>query len=120
MLKCIVKVALTGLFFCIIFEPLSASPQNMSLFRFAAVTPINQIEFVDQTTEMNEVVIIEPMKEMEEQFAQCLYDFQGNRINKGCALKERPPMCSRGVLVQTLVGNEHEMCCCNYSNLSTW
>lgn len=116
MLKFIVKVA----FFCVIFKSraLSATPQNMSLFRFAAVTSLNQIEFVDQTTEMNEVVITEPAKEMEDEFTQCLYDFQGIRVNKGCAIKERPPMCARGLLVQTLVGSEYEMCCCNYSNLS--
>lgn len=99
----------------------TANPQNDSLFRFASVTTsMNQIEFAEPSTERNDVVITESMKEThlmketEEGSAQCLYDFQGNRMTKGCAIKERPPMCSRGSLVQTLVGTNYEMCCCNY------
>lgn len=45
---------------------------------------------------------------------QCLYDFKGNRGNKGCGLAT--PTCSNGTLVQTVAGSSLEMCCCNYSN----
>lgn len=47
--------------------------------------------------------------------AQCLYDYKGNRVNKGCG-SEKPPKCEKGKLVQTSVGEDYEMCCCNYSN----
>lgn len=92
----------------------SANPQNDSFFRFASVTSMNQIEFAEPSTERDEVVTTESIKETKEGSAQCLYDFQGNRMTKGCAIQERPPMCSRGSLVQTLVGTDFEMCCCNY------
>ena len=46
---------------------------------------------------------------------QCLYDFQGNRVNKGCPISERPVKCGKGTLVQTIVGVEYEMCCCNFA-----
>lgn len=47
---------------------------------------------------------------------QCLYDFKGNRVNKGCGLTT--PTCSNGTLVQTMAGSNLELCCCNYSNIS--
>jgi predicted Zn-ribbon and HTH transcriptional regulator len=46
---------------------------------------------------------------------QCLYDFKGNRVNKGCP-SEKPPKCDKGTLVKTSVGDDFEMCCCNFSN----
>lgn len=47
--------------------------------------------------------------------SQCLYDFKGKRVNKDCA-SEKPPKCEKGHLVSTSVGEDYEMCCCNYSN----
>lgn len=51
--------------------------------------------------------------------SQCLYDFNGKRLNKDCSA-ETPPKCEKGHLVSTLVGKsageEYEMCCCNFSN----
>lgn len=47
---------------------------------------------------------------------QCLYDHNGNRVNSGCAA-QKPPKCDKGDLVSTAVGENFEMCCCNYSNI---
>lgn len=44
---------------------------------------------------------------------QCLYDFSGNRLNMGFT-SEHPPKCERGTLVATTIGDDVEMCCCNY------
>jgi hypothetical protein len=98
-----------------------AMPQNSGSFRFSAVVPDisgHQIEFIETTSEITEAVIIEPSKQTVDGFSQCVYDFQGNRLNKGCPMMDRPPMCQKGFLVQTLVGNDFEMCCCNFSNIS--
>lgn len=46
---------------------------------------------------------------------QCLYDHNRNRVNKGC-VAEQPPKCQKGFLVSTSVGDDYEMCCCNFSN----
>lgn len=46
---------------------------------------------------------------------QCLYDHNGNRVNSGC-VAEQPPKCDKGSLVSTSVGEDYEMCCCNFSN----
>lgn len=47
--------------------------------------------------------------------AQCMYDYKGNRVNKGCS-SEKPPKCDKGTVVSTAVGEDFEMCCCNYTN----
>lgn len=47
--------------------------------------------------------------------SQCLYDFRHKRVNIDCHV-EKPPKCEKGSLVQTMNGEDHEMCCCNYSN----
>jgi|SRR5690349_18678997 len=47
--------------------------------------------------------------------SQCLYDHKGKRVNKDCDT-EKPPKCEKGHVVSTSVGDEYEMCCCNYSN----
>lgn len=112
MIKFIVNFA----FFAIVVRTF---PQD-NYFRFALVTPntsVNEIEFVEPTTEMSEEAMVEPTNERQEESPQCLYDFNGNRINKGCPINERPPMCAKGFLVQTLVGSDYELCCCNYSNV---
>jgi hypothetical protein len=49
--------------------------------------------------------------------SQCLYDFKGMRVSKKCDV-EKPPKCEKGTLVATSVGDDYEMCCCNYSNFS--
>lgn len=46
---------------------------------------------------------------------QCLYDHKKYRINTGCPSR-KPPKCDKGTLVLTSVGDDYEMCCCNYSN----
>lgn len=50
---------------------------------------------------------------LSEHCPQCLYDFQGNRLNMGIT-SEQPPTCERGVLVATSIGDSFEMCCCNF------
>lgn len=45
---------------------------------------------------------------------QCLYDFKKNRVNRDCK-SAKPPKCEKGDLVQTSVGEDYEMCCCNFS-----
>lgn len=96
-----------------------AKPQDEPKFRFSAVTPattMHQIAFVQSTTDViDEEVVIESTRQSSDSFAQCLYDFQGNRVNRGCVIAERPLQCSRGTLVQMLVGTEYEMCCCNFA-----
>lgn len=47
--------------------------------------------------------------------SQCMYDYKGNRVNKGCS-SEKPPKCDKGTVVSTAVGEDFEMCCCNYTN----
>lgn len=47
---------------------------------------------------------------------QCMYDFNGHRLNTDCPT-EKPPKCEKGALVLTAVGQNYEMCCCNYSNI---
>lgn len=46
---------------------------------------------------------------------QCMYDFTGKRINQRCPC-EQPPKCERGSIVKTSVGEDFEMCCCNFTN----
>lgn len=46
---------------------------------------------------------------------QCVYDSEGNRLNKGCRV-EQPPKCAKGPLVSTMKGEAYEMCCCDFSN----
>ncbi|CRL01900.1 CLUMA_CG015317, isoform A [Clunio marinus] len=46
---------------------------------------------------------------------QCTYDFEGFRLNKGCVVV-MPPNCDKGNLVSTKIGEDYEMCCCNFSN----
>lgn len=46
---------------------------------------------------------------------QCMYDFSGHRINQKCPC-EQPPKCERGHIVKTSVGEDFEMCCCNFTN----
>lgn len=95
--------------------------QNASLFRFSA---INQVEI----PEMAGIVTVpqqptnlgnnERQEEAQREITrniQCLYDFQGNRVNKECVIADRPLKCERGTLVQTIVGSEYEMCCCNFA-----
>lgn len=48
--------------------------------------------------------------------AQCLYDIARKRVNHDCLIANMPPTCEKGKLVQTMIGDEYEMCCCNYSN----
>jgi hypothetical protein len=48
---------------------------------------------------------------------QCLYDAKGVRVNKKCEVeKGDKPKCDKGSLVATSVGDDYEMCCCNFSN----
>ncbi|CRL01897.1 CLUMA_CG015632, isoform A [Clunio marinus] len=54
-------------------------------------------------------------KDIPQYAPKCLYDYLGNRVNEGCP-SEKPPECEKGILVQTISGEEHEMCCCNYAN----
>jgi hypothetical protein len=54
-----------------------------------------------------------PLPEFSE---RCIYDFKGNRITNRCNA-QTPPKCEGGnavELVQTLVGTEYELCCCNF------
>jgi hypothetical protein len=99
----------------------SVHPQNNSFFRFSSVNQMELPEMASIVTvtqqSMNLEVVGEPPQEAAK-VVQCLYDFQGNRVNKGCVTAERPPRCESGSLVQTLVGNEHEMCCCNFANVA--
>lgn len=45
--------------------------------------------------------------------SQCKYNFKGERLNKGCNAA-KPIKCEgSGILVQTTVGEDYEMCCCN-------
>lgn len=44
---------------------------------------------------------------------QCMYDYRGNRLNMGIT-SEHPPSCEQGVLVATSIGDDYEMCCCNF------
>lgn len=46
---------------------------------------------------------------------QCVYDCEGNRLNKGCRV-EMPPKCGKGPLVSTMKGESYELCCCDFSN----
>lgn len=46
---------------------------------------------------------------------QCTYDYKGRRINKECPC-DQPPKCERGYIVKTSVGEDYEMCCCNFTN----
>lgn len=95
-----------------------ANPQSETGFQFSPVSP-NIPPIVSETsTSSNESMILEPVKEPQDEFVQCLYDFKGNRINKGCVITERPPTCDKGLLVQTIIGDDFEMCCCNFSNIS--
>jgi hypothetical protein len=98
---------LIAIFFCKKVEL-----QNISLLRFSAV---NQVEI----PEMTEVVTAshQNIEERENRDILCLYDFQGNRVNKECKINERPPRCEKGTLVQTVVGSDYEMCCRNFSVL---
>lgn len=45
---------------------------------------------------------------------QCLYDSNNIRVNHDCHV-ELPPKCAKGTLVSTKLGDEFEMCCCNFS-----
>lgn len=46
---------------------------------------------------------------------QCVYDFEGHRLNKGCRV-EAPPTCLKGPMVSTMKGDIYELCCCDFSN----
>lgn len=88
-----------------IFATSSSNPSSNS----------NEIEVVGPETQPGNPLIMETLDGMTS--IQCLYDFTGNRVNKGCPIPDRPPICPLGSLVQTIVGADAvEMCCCNYSN----
>lgn len=50
---------------------------------------------------------------------QCVYDCEGNRLNKGCRV-EQPPKCAKGPLVSTMKGDVYELCCCDFSNYAKY
>lgn len=76
----------------------------------AAFLPAVEIdeEVVNGTTTTTEAPLLPSPR-------QCLYDFKMKRVNHNCHV-EKPPKCEKGSLVQTMNGEEYEMCCCNYSN----
>lgn len=94
-----------------------ANPQGEAVLQFSPVSP-NNPEEVNETSSFANESVIEPGQLAENGFVRCLYDFKGNRVNKGCVIPERPPTCEKGSLVQTIAGEELEMCCCNFSNIS--
>lgn len=92
-------------------------PESEGLFYFAPVDEKYNSGLIESTTSPTDEVLIDPLKESFEISVQCLYDFKGNRISRGCPIVERPIKCKKGLLVLTTVGSEFEMCCCNYSSI---
>lgn len=45
--------------------------------------------------------------------SQCFYNFKHERLNKECKAAKPPKCDGAGILVQTTVGEDYEMCCCN-------
>jgi hypothetical protein len=45
---------------------------------------------------------------------QCIYDYRGHRLNRGCNFEE-PLICMKGDLIMQRRADEIEVCCCNYS-----
>lgn len=100
---------------CAILLEIRARPQDLDDDDY-------QTDYTDPTTDS--VVFIPQSNQTASQTAplivpafcpQCLYDFNGHRVNNGCSSK--PPRCEKGTLVFTSVGDDYEMCCCNYSNI---
>ena len=97
--------------------------QNVSMFRFSAINQVELPEMAGIVTVANQSMSLGSIEELGEKQSeanltsnlQCLYDFQGNRVNKGCLISDRPVKCEKGTLVQTTVGVEYEMCCCNFA-----
>lgn len=75
--------------------------------------PLTFAPIVNQS--ITEVIAAPAALEVSKFASQCLYDFKGKRVNKSCD-SEKPPKCEKGHLVSTSVGEDYEMCCCNYSN----
>lgn len=103
-----------------VIMPIETNPQSEQLLlRFSPVTHEYNLALLESTTLPNEEeVIIEPMKEFQDGPVQCLYDYKGNRVSRGCLSSQTPPKCEKGLLVLTMVGIELEMCCCNYLRIS--
>lgn len=108
------------IFVLFVVMPIETNPQSEELrLRFSPVTFEYNLPFLESTTLPNEEeVIIEPMKEFQDDPVQCLYDYKGNRVSRGCLSSQTPLKCEKGLLVLTMVGTEFEMCCCNYLRVS--
>lgn len=45
---------------------------------------------------------------------RCTYSYTGARMNKGCRAETKKCEEDSQVLVVTMVGDDYELCCCNY------
>lgn len=91
-----------------------ARPQDTTTIIFGASTDYLTFAPVSATTIDPFNSSVEPLVESPTA-PQCLYDYTGFRVSQGCPA-QLPPQCDKGVLVQTSVGEEYELCCCNFSN----
>jgi hypothetical protein len=78
-----------------------------------------QFIFLARTQDVAEEEAVEDSKKPTEEPLlpfppQCHYDFHLVRLNKGCRVETVKCELESQVLVQTMVGEKHEMCCCNY------
>jgi hypothetical protein len=95
------------------FCTVEARTQNENLFHFSQVQE-KMVFFGTKSPQNDEGETVEESTSVTNDISQCIYDFKGFRLNKGCTLSSQPPVCEKGVLVQTTINDEYEMCCCNY------
>lgn len=97
---------------CVILTEVRARAQSLEDEDYQADYP----EPAKDSSELNNQATMASLLAAPDFCPQCLYDFTGHRVNRGCPLKKQPK-CEKGTLVLTSVGEAYEMCCCNHNQL---